>query len=372
MIDWYAIKTLPGLMFLALMALLITQFYNEPVEYQESKGSYDPGEIILIDKKVVDFSDSLINDTLYVGKIYKSQLPVVFRELNAGVCEDKLCLPIDLYLFWSFSGNYLGFRPIKPFTRNRHDPFLERDYLKLHRLLGDPQSLLANYSLGDLTVEDPDKSSVDGISAATLKDIQGYIIEGAAYTSHTLWHMAYGPMRDSVNLIASEYVDENIMKKYFGSSNRQDIIWALNQFKENAQTFSELIPQVHSVMTGNDPIISQIAIERVINSDLGNQAIQSVLLEVYPEVAYNAKREMIDYFRRIDGWYFSSVLKIINIMSLENNGLNEVLFGLLKEKSSVDSLTRENIHQLMDREDKNQKQLSIRYLEEMGIQEAIY
>ncbi|MEX2568988.1 MAG: hypothetical protein WD431_23805 [Cyclobacteriaceae bacterium] len=358
---------------LVLLAFLMAKFQTHFPEWQKVQENYDPGEIILMDKRVIGFMDSLLNDTLYIGKLSQNQQPVVFRELNTGVCEDKVCLPVDLYMFWSFSGNYIGIRPIKPLTKNKHDPFLETDYLKLHRLLKDPQSLLANYALADLTGKEPDNPSVDGVSAATHKDIQGYIIDGAAYTTHTLWHIAYGPVRDSVRMISTEYVDEEIMNKYLNSPNRQDNIWALNRFRENALNFIERIPDVRTVMTGNDPNLSRIAMESVVHSDLEKERIQMILLEAYLEADFNTKRGMIDYFKSIDVWYFSSVLKIIQIISTgENNGLNDILFGLLRDKSRMDSLTRENIHHLLRTENKSQKQLSIKYLKEMGIKKKVW
>ena len=59
-----------------------------------------------------------------------------------------------------------------------------REYEKLHQILSESASVLANYEKEDL-VQDIEEEGVDGVSGATINEIKESVISGAVYSCYT-------------------------------------------------------------------------------------------------------------------------------------------------------------------------------------------
>lgn len=139
--------------------------------------------------------------------------------LNIPVCDDKLCAPVFLKFKWDLAGNYLGFDTISghPLTKFDHKRFSGDDYQKLDQILKDKNSILQSLSKNDLV----DKSirvkaaTVDAVTGATPATIRNAVVEGAVYSSYTLWHLANGPISDSLRVFTLKNYSEQIASHLF-------------------------------------------------------------------------------------------------------------------------------------------------------------
>ncbi len=131
-----------------------------------------------------------------------------YADVTTPVCSQGVCQPVRIGLYWSLVGDYVGFGvpgslPLVKYDDVRFEP---SDYLRLHEILTDSQSVLGCRPLTGMV--DPSTAatrsgaaqtpSLDAWSGATSKDYQDAVVPGALYTCHTLWHLVRGAARDKI------------------------------------------------------------------------------------------------------------------------------------------------------------------------------
>src|SRR5690606_6788293 len=119
------------------------------------------------------------------------------------VCEDNLCKPVYIDLYWDLLGNYLRYEvPLdQPLTKLDHVVFTPEEYVKLDDMLQDPESLLKDYQIEELVESAANArpgGEVDAVTGATAKSLQAVVIPGALYTCYTLWHIVHGRVQDTI------------------------------------------------------------------------------------------------------------------------------------------------------------------------------
>lgn len=138
----------------------------------------------------------------------EEDLPLYYQsEVFTPVCGAGECLPIRINLFWTLAGSYLKYNLPEGeiLTKVEHIPFTEADYTKLDAVLRNRSSTL-RYLLGDSSVF---SEHVDGVTGPTSRASKRDFVEGAIYTSLTLYSLIYS--RASVQL--SEYTLNEFMNE---------------------------------------------------------------------------------------------------------------------------------------------------------------
>jgi hypothetical protein len=187
-----------------------------------------------------------------------AQIPVSYETtLNMAVCDDKLCANVILKVFWDLAGNYLRFDTIagKPLTKFDHKRFTDADYKKLDQILKDRNSMLRVLEKADLV----DKSiklkatTVDAVSGATPATIKKAVVEGAVYSSHTLWHFVNGPIKDSIRAFTLRNYSDQMALLMLGSVNFETQLFALKQIPQNE--FESHFDMLFQVIRKSNPLI---------------------------------------------------------------------------------------------------------------------
>lgn len=118
--------------------------------------------------------------------------------IETPVCSDTLCNLMDIRMFWTLAGGYWGYDtiPKKPLTKNDHLKFDEKDYQKLHELLLDEQSILRRRHKDDLFDKEAKRVSqvVDAVTGATAKEVKEAVVDGAVYSSYTIYHLVHSQL----------------------------------------------------------------------------------------------------------------------------------------------------------------------------------
>jgi hypothetical protein len=178
------------------------------------------------------------------------QIPVGYEaELNMPVCDDKLCANVWLKIYWDLAGNFVQFDTLagKPLTKFDHKRFSKVDYSKLDQILKDRNSVLRILEKADLI----DKSiklkatTVDAVTGATPSTIKNAVVEGAVYSSFTLWHFINGPVKDSIRACTLRNYSGQMASQMLHSGNFETQLFALKQMNPNDYEIqAELLFQV--------------------------------------------------------------------------------------------------------------------------------
>ena len=198
----------------------------------------------------------------------KNQIPDGYQaEINTPVCDDKLCANVILKFYWDLAGNYIRFDTItgKPLTKFDHKRFSELDYQKLDEILKNKNSILRildKEDLVDKTVKIK-ATTVDAVTSATPATIKNAVVEGAVYSSYTLWNFVNGPIKDSIRTFTHSIYTKEVARKLLLSGNYESQLYALKQLTEDeydqqftliAQVIKQSVPLIKAYVINKLPI----------------------------------------------------------------------------------------------------------------------
>jgi hypothetical protein len=256
------------------------------------------------------------------------QIPVGYQaELDMAVCEDKLCANIILSMYWDLAGNYVRFDTIpgKPLTKFDHKRFTNDDYKKLDYILKDRNSMLRMLDKEDLV----DKSiqikatTVDAVTGATPATIKNAVVEGAVYSSYSLWHMVNDAVKDSMATFTRRIYSGQIIQRLLNSDNFETQLFALRQFKpidyqvyfmELCQVIYRSIPLIKGYIVGKLPLPFE------------NQELNIKLVSLFPILDSYSKSIFIN--RIVSDEKLAKVflpLMAVHIKILESKQLEQIL-----------------------------------------------
>ncbi len=314
---------------------------------------------------IIDFKDTLSNDTL-VEYLSEEQIPVMYsRKFLTGVCIDGKCRMLNIELFWNITGRYLGFKlPEGEFlSKTEHVKFNSNEYDMLNHLLANPLSELANYSLKELVPEeDTTKYKVDAVSSATIAAVLDYIVPGAVYTTYTLWHYVYGPTKQEIEKITSERLSTEIALELLNSQNKDDQIWTLNHISGKVEISVSLQNKLMEIISGNDIYLAEQSLHTLKPENLTSE-IQIDLINIFIKVGFLQKRLIIQKLEdspNLDNY-------VIKKFSSELNGLNGVLVKTILEMFTIhnveDEMVTENVSELLKDDNRYIAKQAFKYLE---------
>ncbi len=178
------------------------------------------------------------------------QIPYQYKaEINMPVCDDTLCANVVIKLFWDLAGNYSGFDTIpgKPLTKFDHLKFEPADYLKLDQILKNRNSMLRILNKEELVDKSVKVKSnvVDAVTGATPKTIKNSVVEGAVYSSYTLWHFVNGTIKNQMTQFTQNIYSEPIARQLLESKNYETQLFALKKMSElDFETHSDILFEV--------------------------------------------------------------------------------------------------------------------------------
>jgi len=188
----------------------------------------------------------------YIIKICSDaeKTPIGYESLiNMPVCDDNLCANVILMFYWDMAGNYIRFEtlPGKPLTKFDHKRFTYADYQKLDQILKDKNSmlrLLEKKDLVDKTIKIK-ATTVDAVTGATPKTVKNAVVEGAVYSSFTLWHFINGAVKDSMAVYTRSIYSDHIAIRLLKSKNYESQLFALKQWSgKDYELHADLLFQV--------------------------------------------------------------------------------------------------------------------------------
>ena len=171
-------------------------------------------------------------------------------EIMTPVCMDGLCQRVHILIYWDLLGNYQSYElpEGEMLTKTEHEPFSKNDYQKLHEILKKPHLLLQDFDIEKLLKSETLRKveETDGYTGATAGTLRDHIVEGAVYSSYTLWHLVHGRIVDSLySHTISELLDDDLFIRFLSSDKEYlepEILYILaNQLDINQQAVSKKV-----------------------------------------------------------------------------------------------------------------------------------
>ncbi len=250
--------------------------------------------------ELIEFNDTIGNDSLFVLR-NEDGLPHSYaRNILTGVCIDGTCRLLNISLYWTVTGRYLGFRlPEGEFlSKTEHEPFQPKDYQQLHQLLADPFSRLANYQIEEL-VPKTDEEEVDGVTSATITRIKDFVVENAVYTTYTLWHIVHGLTQQQVENYTQQHLSTELLLKILSSSDQYDVQWGLKNITDQTDWTPDLLDQLFSLVTSNNLTTAKQAIDAIPVDYLEEEASQLRLFSYFDQTTHFSRLRILNKLKQV-------------------------------------------------------------------------
>jgi len=220
-----------------------------------------------------------------------------YANIKTTVCNDTLCQLVLLKVFWDLAGNFTRFDTLqgKPLTKNDHIPFTSQDYEKLHYTLIDETSILGNKTKDELLDKDRSRYSakIDGVTGATAQEIKSAVVEGALYSTYTLWHLANGTIKGLIRKHTLSRYNDKIRQQLLKSDNPPTIIFGLKNLDE--KFYYEQFDQIVDLLKFGNPLVNFYLAKKIPEGVFTIQKNRTSIEEIWHSFDRNTQSILLKY-----------------------------------------------------------------------------
>lgn len=314
-----------------------------------------------------ELNDTIPNKTIKVYFDADSDPIKYSRDILTGVCIDGECRLVSIQLFWNATGRYLGFvLPDGEFlSKTEHDPFTDYEYDRLHDILSEDNSPLGNYTIEELVPEkDSTSSEIDAMSSATIEAILDHIVEGAVYTTHTLWHIVYGSTKTEVEKQSIGRLNSAFVLKILNSEYMRDQVWVLNKLNSSVVITEDLRNKLMELISGTDVYLAERALNALKPGSMTKE-VQSELVGIFATSGFLQKRLILQKYKESET-LSPEIIPVLTAALPELNGtLAKSLLELYQLHSVHDGETVAVVRDLLKEDNKHIAKQALSYLENL-------
>ncbi|WP_236973457.1 hypothetical protein [Membranihabitans maritimus] len=293
--------------------------------------SEKPAFLLTDDSTLIEYDVVMLSD--------EEELPYAYTsEIVTPVCDDTLCALMNIRVYWNLLGNYVGFDTVagKPLTKNDHIEFRNNDYVKLHNLLMDDNSIIKRKAKKELFDREKNRVSelVDAVTGATAKEVKEAVVDGALYSCYTLYHIVHGPLSDSIQSDMERHFNTSLQEKLLGSQHADYQLYALKSL--NKSDFMSYQDRIIELINGAIPL-NRIYIMKKMPAEMWrNVDFQLDIVKGFEDFDVNSRTHLLNYIYKSDVINFKSIVELAKYLFLMTRNQVKVYVRILtKEKSKV-------------------------------------
>lgn len=265
------------------------------------------------------------------------QLEKYSATIMAPVCEEGICYNVNVIFNWNLIGEFIDYQvqPYDPLTKLDHKPFTLGDYAKLQSILTNHDLVFTGLAPDKLVVKAED--TVDGYSGATVEAIKEEVIDGALFTCYTLWHIANGPVVDSIRRHTQRQLDKPTITKIIGYKSSSAPYYLIESMSE-AQFAQNLSEVIGLIKTGKG-YFPKNAIEKIPEKLFGTKEMQEFLVQSYDSLSYYTQIAALNKLQKVP---LQSDLssKLITHISDRNSIQNQKIITLIITGNDKDAIQK--------------------------------
>ena len=312
-------------------------FFELPVQFHDQ----------LVIENIGDYMEESWFEGLELQLVMDGGLPKFYESsFRTTVCDDEVCEIMSMRLLWDLVGNYVGYDtlPGHPLTKFDHKPFEQEDYIKLHELLLNEGSILKFKKKEELIDKQKVKASdvIDGTTGATAVEIREEVVEGALYSSYTLWHLAYsGPIKNLLTAHTKKLFDTHLKQDFLASGREGYRLFAFQQF--TPEDFERYKPEWLKALRTDAPLIRKFILRSLPDAIWKSESIQNEICLAFLEMDVNTKTIVLNKLKSEKVVAASNLEILSGFVAAMNKNQTAEFLGFLKNSTSLSSSIRKNL-----------------------------
>lgn len=283
-------------------------------------------------------------------------------DISTPVCADGDCRLMDIRFYWSLLGEYAGFDRYRnaPLTKYDHDEFVYADYLKLHQLLLDDNSILKRRKIDELVKKplQPKSEDVDAIAGATIKEVKQSVVSGALYSCYTAWHLVHGAVKERIKNLTISHLDENQLLTMLNYDNADYQMFVLKRFSD--RQYEENDERIAEIYAKGIPLVRAFIVKNLPETFWSSERLQKPFWEYFSDIDINTRSLLLEHLEEAPA---SAVMALSKHLGQMTKNQLKVYLGHLSGLQSLDSYMVDNLKNFSDDQDEANAYLVSDFLE---------
>ena len=314
-------------------------YFDLPIKIEETYEKSKIGELLEEDW-IEPISLELITDP--GGPLFYQS------NIRTTVCDDEVCEIMHIKLYWDLVGDYVGYDTVAqhPLTKFDHEPFTEKDYDRLHELLNNDGSILKFKQKSELIDKEKVKASdvVDGTTGATALEIKEEVVEGALYSSYTLWHLAYnGDIKNILTNNTKSLLDDELMKALLNSNRSGYNLIAFHSFADN--DYLRYKNHWLNSLKNGIPLTRKYILKNIPDGMWNTDLIQDDVCAMFDSFDVNTKTSLLIKLSNSKDISSKSMEYISRYITTMNRNQTRQFLNIIKNNNELTEVTRKNVRE---------------------------
>lgn len=273
-----------------------------------------------------------------------------YRRVFTEVCLTGECRPVDVGLYWQFTGKYLGIEVYgEPLTKTDHSNFSPMDYARLESILRNEWSDLREYTAEELVEPaGPADEGVDGVTGATRRAVSEAAVKDAVYTTHTIWHLIHVGEPEQLALLTLREIaaEPSLARGLLASPDPGDRDFVLHGVVDgHLMPDSATESVVFKGLLASDRVFRDLSIRAFAKLDLSKDRIQDGLAETYSQLNASEKARVLTGLEQVNK--LSSSLRTQLFSEFKSNTTPWILLKILQIFQKIPIMLTEEEHRIL-------------------------
>lgn len=277
-------------------------------------------------------------DTLYQLTDKEKEPISYYRKVFKEICFDGNCRLLNVILHWNLTGRYLGFElpPREFLSKAEHTPFVKQEYEQLQGILVDSLSALGEISYENLIPKQKTlPGQIDAVTRPTSKDVLQFVVQGAVFTTYSMWHLIYGQMQDDVVQATEAKLSPGLLLRVLNSPVPWDWMWGLDRLHFFTKPSIALKQRVLEFVVSDSYSLASKAIDRIPVEWCREIDFQKALWLKFDEVEYSLKPNLIQKISESKNMNKTILVELAKKLSKFHGTLLNVSLACLKKHALV-------------------------------------
>ena len=181
-----------------------------------------------------------------------------YMDVKTVVCGDSQCRMDEVRIFWDALGFYdrLVLPPGVELEKAEGKNFTLADYTKLNSILSNAKSSLREVYKEEV-VGSETSEGVDAMSGATIILNTNDYVEGAVWTSYTLWHWVHGGVGTIIRDISGAALSIEELQTWLEEDDIKTKIFAIEQLTKRKSYHTKTVDRVQALAKTEDYVLQK-------------------------------------------------------------------------------------------------------------------
>lgn len=275
-----------------------------------------------------------------------------YMNVETVVCGDAQCRLDTVRIYWTDLGIFsrLELPPDVALEKAEGKAFEQQDYRKLYTILANKDCSLKNVYKEEV-VGSESTEGIDAVSGATIMLNRNDYIEGAVWTSYTLWHWVNGAAVPIIRKIAAAHFSAQELVEMLSTQETVRQIFALEEIIRRNLYEPEIIGAVREAAAAGNQQLAKLGIQYFEGApaSIFFQAMESLLRDCKPTQRLRYLKA-ISAYRPVppDGFYTSLTALLY---TWEDYPSIHSLLRVLEQKDVSAAPVLQNVVSLLGRQD---------------------